>query len=432
MFTLRKFYNAGVADAGGGAETEVLDKPEVKDAAVIEEKKEEKPSLVEAMAKGGTRILNGEQIKTDKKGETPIVNTEKKEEPKLTATEEKQVETTAPTDAAPEAKPETPKQEVKETLAEKLPIAEQSKPLEKSLQEVLKSQQPDNVLKELGFDDEMVDIINDVKDYKDKKFFKGFLQSLKDGNANEYLREWNTDYSKMSAEDVMRHQLRLEYPKASEKALDALYEDEIVNRYNLDSDDTVLSEKGKLLLEAKADKYRDSLIENQQSKLAPKPPEPKTPVVDNTAAEKAQQEFEAYKNKISSDPYYKELTTSNEFVLGKGADKFTYPVNSKELSDVIFDGEQWSKSLLKPAEDGSKEFVPDVEKQLLIGIVAKYGTNFLDEIAKHFKSRGGKAVTDSIENARVKENQTLSNTEAKSESLAEEMGKKGRLVTGAS
>lgn len=425
---IKKFYSPDGADAAGGdTDTAVIDtKPET-----VAEVKEKPLSFAEQMAKGGSKVTGDTPQKTDKKVETPIVNTEIKEEPKLPAKDVPPVETTTELqDAETKAKPEPQAQKPEETLATKPPIAEQPKPTQ-SLQEVLKSQQPNDVLKELGFDDKMVEIINELKDYDKKDFFSQFLKALKGGNANDYVKEWNTDYSKMSAEDVMRHQLRVEYPKASEKALNALYEDEVTNKYNLNSEDDELSEKGKLLLEAKADKYRDSLIENQKLKLAPTPPEPKAPVVDNSAAEKAQQEVEAYKNKITTDPYFKDLNASNEIVLGKGKDEFKYPVDATELSDLLFDGEKWSKSLLKPTEDGSATFVPDVKKQMLIAAVAKYGEDFFDKYAKHYKSLGGKAAIEPLNNAKPPDTQNVSLTEVKPQNLAEGMAKGGVKVTAA-
>ena len=416
---IRKFYDIAVADSGGGGEAEVLEAP----AETKEVKEIKVPTFAEAMAKNGNRTN-----KIDSQPTKAIVNTEKKEEPKKEA-EVTPAETATELQTQEKAKPESQSQEVEKTLATKPPIAEQPKQTQ-SLQEVLKSQQPNVVLKELGFDDETVEILNDVKDYKDKAFFKGFLKSLKDGNANDYLKEWTTDYSKMSPEDVMRHQLQAEYPKASPKALNALYEDEIVNKYNLDSSDTDLSEKGRLLLEAKADRYRDTLIANQTSKLAPKPPEPKAEVVDNSAAEAAK-EFEAYKTKISSDPYYKDISASNEIVLGKGKDEYKYHVDANELSDLLFDSEKWSKSLLKPTEDGSATFVPDVKKQMLIAAVAKYGEDFFDKHAKFYKSLGGKAAIEPLDNAKPPDTQNVSNTEAQPNSLVEGMAKGGRRVTGA-
>ena len=85
----------------------------------------------------------------------------------------------------------------------------------------------------------------------------------------------STDYGKMPAEEVMRHQLRKEYPKASDKAFEVVYQEEVVNKYKLNEDDFTEAEveRGKLLLEAKADKFRDELIKEQEDYLFQKAPE---------------------------------------------------------------------------------------------------------------------------------------------------------------
>lgn len=408
MIFFKKFYDITDTDTGGG-DTAIAEKTETKEAPI---------SFAAEMAKSGSRATNGNEAAK------PIVNTENKEE---TKTDIKATPDATSNEPLPTAKATTESPAKTEPAkATPPPIAEVPKQAQ-SWQEVLKSQ-PNEVFKELGFDDESVDILNEIKDYKDKGFFKQFLTALKDGNANEYVKEWNTDYSKMSAEEVMRHQLQAEYPKAKPAALNALYEDEIVNKYNLDSEDEDLSAKGRLLLEAKADKYRDTLIANQQTKLAPRPPEAKAPPVDNSAAEQAQ-EYEAYKNKISSDPYYKDLNASNEIVLGKGENKVTLPVAAQELSDLVLDYGKFSKALWK--RDENDNLVPDVEKQILVAAVAKYGKDFLIDIAKKYKSLGGKAVAESIENAKQPNTPIVPHNLVIASNLAEGMAKGGMKVTGA-
>lgn len=397
MFIPIKFYDAAVAEvSGGNAEPVVAEQP-VKET-IATETKNEAPKIEASKA----RKVNAGELTSTKKDSTvekPIVNTEKKEEPKLPAQEQQKVETTAQTpEAETKANPEPQKQEVEKTLATSPQIVEAPKPTQ-SLQEVLKGQQPDNVLKELGFDDDKVKFISKLKDLDPKMV--AFLNVWENkGDVEGYLKEMATDYSKMSPEDVMRHQLREEYPKATDQQLNALYKKKIVEAYNLDSEDEDLAAEGKMLLDAESDKFRDKFAARQQEKLLPKAPEPKAEVVDNSAAEAQQKETEAYKNKISSDQFYKDLTTSNEIILGKGEDKFKYPINSKELSDMMFDGDLWAKSLLKPAEDGSATFVPDVEKQILIAAVAKYGKDIFTKMSQHYKSLGGKAAIEPIENAK--------------------------------
>jgi hypothetical protein len=141
-----------------------------------------------------------------------------------------------------------------------------------SWQDAVKTQTPDEVLKALGYDDNLVSFINGLKDVDPKMV--GFLNTWKEnGNVSGYLKELNTDYAEMPAEDVMRHQLRAEYPKASEAQLDVLYKKEIVEKYGLNSYDEDEVNEGKLLLEAKAEKYRDDLVRQQQDRLLPQAPD---------------------------------------------------------------------------------------------------------------------------------------------------------------
>jgi hypothetical protein len=100
---------------------------------------------------------------------------------------------------------------------------------ETNWQDAVKSQQPDDVLKALGFDEKAISFIKELKDVDPKMV--GFLNTWKEkGNVTEYLSELSKDYTQMPAEEVMRHQLRVDYPKASEAQLDVLYKKEIVEK----------------------------------------------------------------------------------------------------------------------------------------------------------------------------------------------------------
>ena len=72
----------------------------------------------------------------------------------------------------------------------------------------------------------------------------------------------------------------------------------------MDSVDEDEVAEGKELLAAKADKYRDSFIANQDKYLMPNPPEKKAEVVpDNTAEQKAKENIEAYVKNLTEDSY---------------------------------------------------------------------------------------------------------------------------------
>lgn len=411
-FTIRKFYDTAIAETSGGAETEVA----------------EQPSIAALMAQHGVKNGSNEMVAK------PINITPQKEQ---TETKEENavapVETTTPT--ATETKVEEPPI-VLETKAEPTKI-ETPKTSEQPVVEVqtwqsqIKNEQPDTVLKELGFDDNLVNFIKDSKELDPKMV--AFLDSWKKGeDVTKYLREMTTDYSKMSAEDVMRHQLRQDYPKASEAALNALYKKEVVEAYNLDSEDETEKEEGLLLLEAKAEKFRDSFAESQQNYLLPKAPEPKPktePAPDPQAEQRKVWADSAIKT-ITESSYTKDIFATGKFTIGEGEDKFTFPVDPKELLSLALDKEDLG--LMFDIEQDSKGKVtnvtPKTEHQLLVAAITKYGMPFLKAFAEHHEGLGSKKLVKSIDNAKEPENNTGSQSTAQPKSIAEAMAKTGQLV----
>jgi hypothetical protein len=251
-------------------------------------------------------------------------------------------------------------------------------------------------------------------------FFQHWQQK---GDVVDYLRELTTDYQKMPAEDVMRHQLRQAYPKADERTLDLLYKREVVNKYGLDPDrySEEEIEEGRLLLEVDADKFRGELSEKQKQFLIPPPAEKPAaePVQDNSAAE-----VEAYKQAVTADPLFQSLSSSKVFTLGEGEEKFSFPVDPQEVTSVLFDTDKWAEKMFTRQGD---RVVPNVRQQLLVAMVTAYGDKFLNAYAQHMKALGGKTVIDPIENASVPSNATPSVAQVTPDNPAAAMAKMGRM-----
>ena len=392
----KKFYDTAIADnAGGGTETEVI----------------ENLSPAAMMAKQG--------IDSGKVVETPVEIKVEEEEIKEEQVPAAKVETPS-SDEKPTSETEK-KGQVEEPKKEEPPIAATPQKVQ-TLDEVLKQNQPDTILKALGFDDEKVALVSKMKDIDPKVV--GIIQAYENGSLEDYIKELSTDYQNMSAEEVMRYQLRQEYPKATPKQFEALYQAEIVEKYKLDPDvyTEYEVERGKDLLEVKADKSRDSLIANQQKYLLPKPPEPKTEQVADNTAEK---QIEAYKNEISNNPYTKDIVANKKITFGEGDEKFSYPVEADALIDILTDGKKWAETMWD-AESGK----PKIEHQLAVAAFALDSKKFLGEYAKHLKSVGAKEVIDPIDNASVPDKSKPSKAEAAPKSAAAAMAKHGVMVTG--
>src|ERR1700722_4968678 len=277
MFTPRFFYDTAVAEApAGGTEAAVAEAP---------------IDMASAMAKTGRLIRPGNE------GEAPKVNTTEKRE------ETKPVPAPAPatanqTQSADKVKTESPKPSTAQQAAK--PQTEAA-PAAQTWQEVLKQQQPNAVLKELGYDDHMVNFLAEHKQIDPKMV--GFIQHWqKTGDAGPYLKALSTDYGKMAPEDVMRHQLQMQNPELNDKQLETLYKVKVTQRYKLDpvnySADEV--EEGRIELMADVKSIRQALSAEQQNFLLPKPaaqPAGPDPQVQR------QQEIAVYRQTIENDPY---------------------------------------------------------------------------------------------------------------------------------
>jgi len=392
MNLVRKFYDTEVAEAGSG----VVD-------------------IAAAMAKSGYNSDNRPEQQVEDKG-----NNEQEVETK----EEVQTAT-----VGTETEVETVVQEA-ETPREVETVTGQAQTQQQSWQEVLKQQQPETVLKELlGVDDSKIGFINRIKDLDPKMV--AFLDTWESkGDVVAYLREMTTDYSKMSSEEVMRSQLRVEYPEASEKAIEALFKRKVVESYNLDadkySDEEV--EEGRLLLDAEADKYRKVLIAKQKDYVLPSPPEKQTAVPDNTENETLAK-YEEYKAEVSSNPYIKDIFTNKQLSIGQGEERFNFSVEPSKITDVLFDNEKWLATMFDNGLDakGNKTLVPKTQHQALVAAVAVYGMDFMNEYAKHFKTIGGKSVIDPIENAKPIGQTVPTSPATKPATAAEAMAKFGSL-----
>jgi hypothetical protein len=112
-------------------------------------------------------------------------------------------------------------------------------------------------------------------DYQFKDdFIKGLVEYYeKTGDVTPYLQAKTVDFQKLSDEEIMRRNLREQYPDISDKAFDRLYKTQVVDKYKIDADEwgEEDSELGRELLKAEASKLRNSYAEWQKNFTAPEP-----------------------------------------------------------------------------------------------------------------------------------------------------------------
>lgn len=380
----------------------------------------EAPSLASIMAKSGAFNSSGRE------GAIPSINTTEKKEtttpaPSSTpapATETKSAAEAKPSSLSPSKEPATaPPQTAEPTTAP-------------TWQEVLKSQQPDAILKELGYDEKVLNLSGRLKDKADIVAFLDYWESK--GEIKPYFNALNTDFQKMSPEDVMRHQLQAQNPELDEKQLATLFKIKVTNRYKLDeqlfSEDEVAEGRIELLADAKP--IRGTLAEEQKKFLLSKAPEPKPAGPDPQV--QRQQEFKAFETALTSDPYIKDIVANKKITVGDGPEAYSHSVNPDSIVKIMLDSDTWASKMLTKQEnpDGTTQWVPNARKQALIGAILDDEDGFFRGMATHYKALGGNAAIAPIENAKPPASGTPAKAEVASTNPAAAAAKQGRFVRG--
>jgi hypothetical protein len=363
------------------------------------------PSVASLMATKGTRISEGSEVAT------PVIISEKKAEPETPTVTVDPVVTTTSTPPVETAKPETPTTPKEVTPEAPTPQIEEKPKAAPQWQEVLKQQQPDAILKELGFDEKVVN----------------FLEYWKNnGNVKDYFNALTTDFKAMKPEEVMRHQLREANPELDAKQLETLYKLKVTNRYKLDpdiySEDEV--EEGRIELMADARPIREALAANQEKFFLPQPPA-KEPQVDVYAEQQRQiaESQQEIKKLINADPYYRDVLASGKLKIGEGDEAFNYPMkNPEEAVSILYDNQKLAAKLFD--ENGN----PNMKLQLAIAALIEDDEKFFKANAKHYKSVGGKSAIEPIENPKLPGHQPSAAPIAYN-SVAEAMAKAGRMIS---
>jgi hypothetical protein len=358
--------------------------------------------IAAAMAKSGAKI-SGESFYNEEQKAPP--------EPPAPA---KQVETTAtPVSKATEL-PNVQDPKTNQSAPAAAPTPNQEQPAVAAPQdwtEVLKQKPDTEVLKAMGFDDKWIGFLEEAK---------------KGGDLKKYWDNINLDVSKLSAEDVMRRQLRNEYPDATDEQFEDLFRAEVIEPYKLDPEMFQESDvkRGKNLLELRAGKYRKELASEQQKYLLSKPETKLPPEVEQfrSAQEEQRKSLESYKNTLVESPVIKQLMQTKKLTIGEGADAFNYEAkNPQSIIDVLVDGSK-AAAKLKNA-DGT----PNILKHALIGAILDDDITLLSSFADHNKSLGRKEAILPLENPSNREPVT-SKGETSFTNPAEAMAKTGKIV----
>lgn len=227
------------------------------------------------------------------------------------------------------------------------------------------------VLKKLGVNDFALEI--------DEYLAKG-------GKAADYLSAKAIDYNSISDQDIMKADLRKQYPTFTPQQIDLMF-----NRKYAVSEIAEEEEKEFVALTLKADAYnsRQSKIQEQQKFVIPD-----TPILQKDEA------YEQWKQSQESQPklmeqlrsFYatheatKNLNESKRVAveLGEGVSPFNFSIDRPELLTQMFTdgGELWGKVT------STKTGEPDVRKQQLIAMFSFNPQKFIQDIFTYGQKMG--------------------------------------------
>lgn len=161
----------------------------------------------------------------------------------------------------------------------------------------------------------------------------------KTGSLTPYLEATSVNYGEMSDEQIMRRELEQANPTLSAKAIERLYNRDIVNKYSLDEDkyDQEEVELGKELLKADATKLRDKFVDEQKNFTQPEIEKTEeTETVDNTA------QMEKWTETVSSNDFTKDVLENKRILINYNDEKFAYEVeNPEELQAMTVDNNKF-------------------------------------------------------------------------------------------
>lgn len=226
-------------------------------------------------------------------------------------------------------------------------------------------------------------------------FIKGVVEYYeKTGDITPYLQAKTVDFNQMADEEIMRRNLREQYPDVSEKAFERLYKQQVVDKFKLDADEWGEddSELGKELLKSEASKIRQKYVEWQKNFTAPEPVKENSQVQDDSAAEA----LKAFEESVKQSELTKKLLEGKRLTIKDGDNEFAYEVPEAEtLVDMTIDNNKFF------AQFASTDGQVDLAKWYRTVAYSQNPEQFEKSLINYGKTLGRQEVTKEIKNPTI-------------------------------
>ncbi len=182
------------------------------------------------------------------------------------------------------------------------------------------------------------------------KFKDDYIKAVVDyyektGDFTPYIEAKSIDYTKLTDEEIMKRDLKTQYPTLSDKAFDVLYKEQVADKYKLDSElhGADATEVGREFLKVEAEAKRKKLIEAQEAFKAPER--------EVSAEESEYNARQAEVQKVLSD--FREATNNHaETKAILDSKKLTIKIGDAEVNYEVAD----PNSILEATLDNNKFF----------------------------------------------------------------------------
>lgn len=229
---------------------------------------------------------------------------------------------------------------------------------------------------------------NPAYNFKDD-FIKGVVDFYeKTGDITPYLQAKLVDFNGMSDEDIMRRELRDQYPEVSDKAFEKLYKQQVVDKFKLDADlfEEDDTELGKELLKSEASKLRTKYQEWQSGFKAPEP------AADNSA-EEMKQHLEQFAKTVGENDITRSILNDKRIAIKTADGEFAFEVaDPNALVDMTIDNQKFFGQFV--AGEGKLDY----EKWYKTTAYAQNQELFEKSLINYGKTLGREEITKEIKN----------------------------------
>ena len=230
--------------------------------------------------------------------------------------------------------------------------------------DALKSADPKEILKELGFNEFAIEINEHLKN---------------GGDAADYLSAKAVDYNKISDADILKADLKKQYPSFTADQINLLFEDKYDTSEEVDDRKKQIKE---LNLQADAYNSRQAKISEQQKFKIPVSAQVQNSEQQAAITQQQQAQVEAARQWFAEHEATKNLINSKRVALSLGDNgTFNFNIERPELlMKAVTDGETWQKLTL------NKQGEPDVAKMQKIALYAFNPEQFENDLVNYGKS----------------------------------------------